>query len=226
MVDCVNCRWKPHEAHSRVSGCVGKGHYVKVKKHWVRFTGSNAQFSEGLVGEDTPQQKRPDDKAMYSALQRFKVYSARYNRYVTWISIWCGFYIVVTTTLSCQDCLWFWRIVIISFNSRFKAFKLHQSSLFAPIATSLKLTLDNVVELEEIQRFGGLQPGTDRHNGEDTLTFNAPNCHFVKLQCCIFHKKLRLKPLDKMLCYLYLHYGQQTLLEQRSRSYNAIWRCK
>lgn len=36
-----------------VSGCVWKGHYVKVKKHWVRFTGSDAQFSEGLVGEDT-----------------------------------------------------------------------------------------------------------------------------------------------------------------------------
>lgn len=72
--------------------------------------------------------------------------------------------------------------------SFFKAFKLHQSSLFVTIATSLKLPLDNVVELEEIQRFGGLQPGIDRHSGEDALTFNAPNCHFVKLQHCIFHK--------------------------------------
>lgn len=54
-----------------------------MKKHWVRFTGSNAQFSEELVGEDTPEQKRPDDKSMSSALQRFKGYSARYNRYVT-----------------------------------------------------------------------------------------------------------------------------------------------
>lgn len=44
------------------------------------------------------------------------------------------------------------------------------------------------MELEEIQRFVGLQPGIDRHSGEDALTFNAPNCHFVKLQHCIFHK--------------------------------------
>lgn len=225
MVDCVNCRWKPHETHSRVSGCVWKGHYVKVKKHWVRFTGSNAQFSEGLVGEDTPQQKRPDDKAMSSALQRFKGYSARYNRYVTWISIWCGFDIVVTVlgllmVLNNSD-----NIIQQSF---FKAFKLHQSSLFVTIVTSLKCPLNNVVDLEEIQLHStGLQPGIDRHSREDKLTFNAPNCHFVKLQCCIFHKNyLLLKQLDNILCYLYLHYGQQTFPDQRSRSHNAIWKCK
>lgn len=49
------------------------------------------------------------------------------------------------------------------------------------------------MELEDIQLVGGSWPMIDRDTverrlGGETLTFNVPNCHFVKLQCCIFHK--------------------------------------